>query len=131
MSRLPVTVEKLPPPLEMEALKALWSLGEGTVGQVRDQMQPNRPLAYTTVLTLLDRLERKGAVTRHKQGRGYVYEPALTRQAALEMALDRLLGDFFQNSHEELLAYLQGEPETPVPALEEVPQEESLDSALL
>ena len=100
-------IESLPPRLEFEALKALWSLGEATVAGVRAELKSAKPLAYTTVLTLLDRLASRGAVSRRKRGRAYVYTPALTRQAALDMALDRLLGDFFGDAREELLSYLQ------------------------
>ena len=52
---------ELPPPLEMACLNALWELGEGNVEEVRVFVSRNRPLAYTTVLTLLDRLARRGA----------------------------------------------------------------------
>jgi hypothetical protein len=47
---------ELPPPLEMMCLNALWEIGEGNVEDVRKVISLNRPLAYTTVLTLLDRL---------------------------------------------------------------------------
>ena len=79
-----------PSPLELQALKVLWSLGSGTVADVREAMELNRDLAYTTVLTLLDRLETKGAVRREKKGRGYVYSAELSREAALERALERI-----------------------------------------
>lgn len=107
MDKTDPTIESLPPRLEFEALKALWSLGEATVAGVRAELKSAKPLAYTTVLTLLDRLANRGAVSRRKKGRAYVYTPALTRQAALDMALDRLVGDFFSESREELVAYLQ------------------------
>ena len=50
---------ELPPPLEMMCLNALWEIGEGNVEEVRKVVSQNRPLAYTTVLTLLDRLARR------------------------------------------------------------------------
>ena len=58
---------ELPPPLEMLCLNALWEIAEGNVEEVRRAISQNRPLAYTTVLTLLDRLTRRGAVTRRKE----------------------------------------------------------------
>ena len=103
------TIESLPPRLEFEALKALWSLGEATVADVRAELKSAKPLAYTTVLTLLDRLASRGAVSRRKKGRAYVYTPVLTRQAALDMALGRLVDDFFGDSREDLISYLQDE----------------------
>ena len=51
---------------------------------------PLRPLAYTTVLTILDRLARKGAVTRVKQGKAYVYAPSLSFELSRQEALTEL-----------------------------------------
>ena len=53
--------------------------GEGNVEEVRRVVSENRPLAYTTVLTLLDRLARRGAVSRRKEGRGFRYQPTVAR----------------------------------------------------
>ncbi len=123
--------DRRPSPLELQALKALWTLGSGTVADVRDALEPERELAYTTVLTLLDRLETKGAVQRRKKGRGYVYRPELSREAALERALERLASDFFQGSRERLSAYLQdGFESEPRPAARSM-ESTRLDSALL
>ena len=100
--------KRLLPPLELEAMKALWQLGEGTVRQVKVELSRRRPLAYTTVMTLLDRLARKGVAGRRKQGRAHVYHPLITREAALELAVDRLAEDFFDGSRERLLDRLMG-----------------------
>jgi predicted transcriptional regulator len=120
--------DRLPPALELEVLKVLWAgEDERTVAEVQEAMKPHRPLAYTTVLTLLERLYRKRHVTRRKHGRGYAYRPLLERDAALDLALDRLARDFFGNSRQLLLAYLQ----QTVPAeIDESPPPE-LDSVLL
>ncbi|MDE0436572.1 MAG: BlaI/MecI/CopY family transcriptional regulator [Bryobacterales bacterium] len=120
-----------PSPLELEALKVLWALGSGTVADVRDALEPQRELAYTTVLTLLDRLAGKGAVRREKLGRGYVYHPALSREAALESALERLAKDFFQGSQDLLLAYLQDRSEPADRDGRRLPRGEAMDSVLL
>ncbi|MGE5325632.1 MAG: BlaI/MecI/CopY family transcriptional regulator, partial [Deltaproteobacteria bacterium] len=64
------------PPLELECMKALWALSEATVEEIRADMMPRRPLAYTTVLTVMDRLARKGVADRRKRGRAHVYTPA-------------------------------------------------------
>ena len=104
---IPIKAERLLPPLELEVMKVLWEVGEGTVGQVQIELRRLRPFAYTTVMTLLDRLAKKGAVTRHKQGRGYVYAPVMNREAALNMALQRILRDFFAGSPTQLIKYLR------------------------
>jgi predicted transcriptional regulator len=54
MARAAVQRE-LPPRLELLCLKALWTLGEGSVNDVRRVVSETKPLAYTTVMTLLDR----------------------------------------------------------------------------
>ena len=120
--------DRLPPALELEVLKVLWTGDEElTVAGVQEAMKPYRPLAYTTVLTLLERLYRKGLVTRRKQGRGFAYRPLLERDAALDLALDRLAKDFFGNSRQRLLSHLQ--KTVPGEIDESSPQE--LDSVLL
>ena len=116
------------PPLELEAMKVLWDLGQATVRQVQVEMSRRRPLAYTTVMTLLDRLTRRGAAERRKQGRAHLYHPLLARETARELAIDRLTLDFFDGSRERLAAHLHGE----APAAATAPAEqESLDTALL
>lgn len=95
------------PELEMEVMKVLWEHETATVGEVQEQLKPSRPLAYTTVMTVLDRLSRKRVVTRAKRGRGYLYRPTWSREDACELALDRLLTDFFGNDPDELSNYLQ------------------------
>ena len=97
----------MPPPLELECLKALWTLGHGTVHQVRQALAGERTLAYTTVLTVLDRLEKRGAVTRRKQGLAFVYAPKVTRDALRDRAVKRLAADFFDGSVDALAAYLK------------------------
>ena len=120
---------RLPPALELEAMKVLWaSEKELTVAQVQEAMQPYRPLAYTTVLTLLERLYRRGQVSRQKRGRGFAYRPVLDRDAALDLALARLVHDFFGNSRPRLLSYLQ-KTLPPRDTGESSPEE--LDSVLL
>jgi len=71
------------PETELEVLKVLWSLGAGTVRQVREQLGGGRRRAYTTVQTLLVRLEQKGLVSSRKEGRAFVFEPTVTRDEFL------------------------------------------------
>jgi len=97
----------LPPPLELTCLKALWRLGEGTVHDVRKAVSKQRALAYTTVMTLLDRLEKRGCVARRKRGRSYMYRPKATRDAMREHAIQQLLDGFFEGSADALLNFLR------------------------
>ena len=64
--------------LECAVLEHVWALNEATVHEVLARME--RPLAYTTIMTTLDRLYRKGLLVRLKRGRAFVYTPAHTKQ---------------------------------------------------
>jgi predicted transcriptional regulator len=98
---------RLLPELELEVMKVLWRRDAATVADVQEELKPARPLAYTTVMTVLDRLSRKGAADRDKQGRGYLYRPAVSEQEVCELAFERLLDDFFSRSPQKLLQYVQ------------------------
>jgi predicted transcriptional regulator len=99
----------IPPPLELLCLNALWSLGQGSVKDVRQLVAPSRSLAYTTVMTVLDRLARRAIVTRRKSGRAFVYAPAVSRDAMRRLALQEFLDSYFESSEHQLLQFLQEE----------------------
>ena len=102
-------VRELPPPLEMACLNALWELGEANVEEVRVSVSCTRPLAYTTVLTLLDRLSRRGAVSRRKEGRSFRYQPAIERNKLRKLALGHFLDHHFGGSITNLRMFLDVE----------------------
>ncbi|MBL0940947.1 MAG: BlaI/MecI/CopY family transcriptional regulator [Gemmatimonadaceae bacterium] len=89
---------------ELDVMVALWSLGSGTVNEVRDRV--GEPLAYTTILTILRNLEVKRFVRREEEGRAHRYFPLVERQTAQRSALSRLLGSFFEGSPQALIAQL-------------------------
>jgi predicted transcriptional regulator len=64
--------------LEIVLMEILWARGESSVRRVFESV--DRPLAYTTVMTTLERLFKKGLLDRHKSGRAFLYAPRLTRQ---------------------------------------------------
>lgn len=64
-------------PLEVTVMEILWTHGENNVRDVVDRL--GRPLAYTTVMTTLDRLYKKGLLARRKSERAFFYSPVLTR----------------------------------------------------
>jgi predicted transcriptional regulator len=93
----------------MMCLNALWEIGEGNVEDVRKVISQDRPLAYTTVLTLLDRLARRGAVSRRKEGRGFRYQPTADRNKVRRIALRLFLEHHFGGSVASLRLFLEGE----------------------
>jgi len=75
-------------PLEIAVMDILWDRGESNVHDVIERL--GRPLAYTTVMTTLDRLYKKGLLSRHKSERAFLYS---TRQTRLEWEQKRA-GEF-------------------------------------
>jgi BlaI family penicillinase repressor len=129
---MPKTAREVPPPLELLCLKALWSLEEGNVKAVREIVFQTRPLAYTTIMTVLDRLVRKGKLTRRKVGRAFVYSPEMSRDAMRHAAVRELVDVFFDGSEAALAAFLHepaARPATARPARAEV--EDRIDTVLL
>ena len=104
------------PPLELECMKAVWSLtgaGSGTitVREIREVVAGNhRRLAYTTVETIMDRLTRKGVVRRQKQGRAHHYTAVYQLNQARAEGVRTLLNHFFGGSRRALQAYMAGTP---------------------
>jgi predicted transcriptional regulator len=127
--RKPGPPRDIPPPLEMLCLKALWSLGEGSVSEVRGVIAASKPLAYTTVMTVLDRLARKNMVSRRKVGRAFLYVPGMSRDAMRHLALKEFLDTYFDGSAERLSEFLgRPGPEESMPRAE---PEGAMDAALL
>jgi len=104
------------PPLELLCLNALWTLTEGNVKDVQQIVAQARPLAYTTIMTVLDRLVRKGKITRRKVGRAFLYSPTTSRDTMRRAAIRELLDGFFDGSEEQLIAFLSEVPVPHVPA---------------
>jgi predicted transcriptional regulator len=95
-------------PLELDCMNTLWPMGEGTVREIRDQLAARRPRAYTTIMTIMDRLARKGVVERRKVGRAYTYRANVSAEEAGAQALGQVVENFFGGSKEALLAQLNG-----------------------
>src|SRR5580704_4534628 len=114
----------------MMCLNALWEIQEGNVEDVRKVVAQSRPLAYTTVLTLLDRLARRGAVSRRKEGRGFRYQPTVARDKLRRLALRNFLEYHFDGSEAKLKIFLEQpvEEPTPEPALIEETESPELQS---
>lgn len=104
---MPKAVRDVPPPLELLCLRALWSLREGNVGEVRQVVGQSRPLAYTTIMTVLERLVRKGKIARRKAGRAFLYSPVESRDALRRTAIRELVESFFDGSEEDLIRFLR------------------------
>src|SRR5882757_4066979 len=85
---------------------SIWPRGEGTVRDIHRQLAVSRPRAYTTIMTIMDRLAHKGIVTRHRVGRAYRYQPNLSADEARISAIEKIVTGFFDGSAEALAAHL-------------------------
>ncbi len=87
-------------------MNTLWRLEEGSVREIRDALAAHLPRAYTTIMTIMDRLARKGVVARRKSGRAWVYYPNLSAEEARRHALGEVVQGFFGGSKTALLHHL-------------------------
>lgn len=114
-------------------MKVLWTLGEASVKDVRAGLTKNRNLAYTTVMTVLDRLAKKNGVARQKVGRSFVYSPIMDRERLRRLAVKDLVDAFFDGSQDSLTDWLKhsnvSEPVFPEHEIE--PPSGQMDTSLL
>lgn len=90
--------------LELKIMQVIWKHGKATVGAVQEKLSP--PLAYTTIQTMLNILERKGKLKRELQGRAYVYSAAVSEARASGQSVRDLIERMFGGSSEELVLSL-------------------------
>ena len=102
---------------ELKCMKALWFEGARTVRDVHRVLQPNHPLAYTTVLTVMDRLTRKGFLARTRQGRAHTYLPRCSFEESRSRAVAELTRTWFDGSARQLAVFLSGAPPQAEPVL--------------
>ena len=94
------------PDAELEIMKELWAAGEPLTRPQLEQRLARKSWTSTTLLALLARLESKGFVSRQKQGKGYLYAAAVTRQEYLPVGSRSALGRMFGGSARNLVAAL-------------------------
>jgi BlaI family penicillinase repressor len=95
-----------PSRLELEMLDALWRLGSGSIREIQESLPEDRRPEYTTVQTLIYRLEEKGAVKRtRKIGNAHIFEPTVTRASTHGSLIEEFIGSL-GGSHEPLVAHL-------------------------
>jgi len=93
-------------PLELQIMQVLWREGAGDVQHVQNNLPSGTILAYTTVQTMLNVLQRKGKVRRKLKGRAYEYRPVLSEEKAVQHAVRDLVKRLFGGSSEELVMSL-------------------------
>jgi BlaI family transcriptional regulator, penicillinase repressor len=89
---------------QLDLMQVLWERGSATVAEMREALADE--LAYTTVLTILRRMEEKGYVRREEEGRAHRYFPCVEPEQARESALEQLIRGLFQGSPDLVLMHL-------------------------
>jgi BlaI family penicillinase repressor len=113
--------------LEMQVMEAFWTRGASSVREIQEAFpEKNRP-AYTTVQTIVSRLERKKALKRlRKIGNAHIFEAAITRSSAQRRLIDEFLGLFGGRSQPLMMHFI----ETGKLTLDDVKEAEELLKAL-
>ena len=84
--------------VELRLMEIVWAAGPATVGQIVEAIPADARPAYNTVQTMMKILERKGYVTHRAEGRAFVYESVVDRDAAARTALSHVMQRFFGGS---------------------------------
>lgn len=91
---------------ELEIMRALWDIGSGSVREIQERLPEKRRPAYTTVQTIVRRLEEKRAVRRLKKiGNAFIFEPIVTRKSVHHRLITELL-EAVGGSARPLMAHL-------------------------
>ena len=109
-----------PTPAELEVLQILWDSGPLTVRQVMHELNPQRPRAYTSVMSLLTVMTEKGLVERSPQGRAFLYAAADSRSDTLGSMVTEFVKRAFGGSSSALVAQLLDESNPTAEELEQI-----------
>jgi len=105
---------------ELEIMHVVWELDGATVREVHERLNQRRNLAYTTVMTMMNILDEKGHLTRHKQGRAYRYEPVRPKSQVISGMVDDFVGKVFDGSARPLVLGLVKDRKLSEKDLEEI-----------
>lgn len=116
---------------ELELMKIIWDLREASGAQVREIYRAEYDLAYTTIMTVLSRLEKKGMLKQRKSGKAFYYSATHSREEVAEAALDNLARIFFNGSREKVADFCRGNPGAARPPQHQESTAAHIDETLL
>jgi BlaI family penicillinase repressor len=91
--------------LQLRIMRVLWKSGSASVAEVMKRLGGNR-LAYTTVATMLRKMEDRGLLRHRQRGRRFIYEPAVTAEEVTRSMADDLVQRLFQGNLADTVAHL-------------------------
>jgi len=106
--------------LELSIMKVVWRRGRATVQEVMDDISRNRKPAYSTILTMMRKLEGKGYLEHEEEGRTYVYSATISKQLVRQSVLSDMLERVFDGSPALLLASLVEQKKISEAEMEEI-----------
>jgi BlaI family transcriptional regulator, penicillinase repressor len=95
-----------PTALELEILQVLWRRGPSSVGEVRDAMAGTRDLAYTSIMTVMTIMTRKGYLVRRRAGRAFIYQTKVSEKGTIRGIVGDLVRRAFGGSRRAALLHL-------------------------
>lgn len=107
---------------QMEIMRVLWRGGEATVQDVREALSKDKPLATTTVATMLSRLEKRGIIDHKTDDRQYVYFPLVSENEVRRSMVKDLVSNVFRGDFAALMSHLVKESEIDPDDLESLKQ---------
>jgi BlaI family penicillinase repressor len=93
-------------PQELAIMKVVWKLDKATVRDVYEQLREKRPIAYTTVMTMMKILEEKGYLKKSRVERAYVYKPSRPRQQVVGAMVRDFVDRVFDGAASGLLLHM-------------------------
>jgi predicted transcriptional regulator len=93
-------------PQELEIMKLVWQRGAATVRDVYEVLLERRKIAYTTVMTMMKILEKKGYLKKRRQDRAFIYRPAHPKNQVIGGMIREFIDRVFNGSAEPLLVHL-------------------------
>src|SRR5512147_2191369 len=93
-------------PQELEIMKVVWSRGHATVRDVYEDILEKRKIAYTTVMTMMNVLEKKGHLKKKAEGRSFLYRPTRPQRQVVGSMVRDFVQRVFGGSAAPLLAHL-------------------------
>jgi len=92
--------------LQLAIMRELWSRKEATVADVHEALRESRGLAFTTISTMLKKMEKKGIVAHRVDGRRFVYRPTIAEPEVIAAVVDELAERHFDGRVGSLVSHL-------------------------
>jgi BlaI family penicillinase repressor len=92
--------------LQKAIMEVVWAMGQATSRQVQERLSQKRPLAYTSVLSIMQRLEKAGWLRHRTDQRTYVYEPVFSRDQESRRSLRRFIEAVFHGNSQLVIQHL-------------------------